>query len=231
MRHWLDECLQEHQNCRFSSASLPTRVVKIEGPEKVNLYVTRGEPEQYACLSHCWEHRSVLVTTHASLEQYTSGIDRDKIPKTFQDAISFTHRLGLRYLWIDSLCVVQDSLSNWRHEGTKMANISQGVRITLAAMTSKDASGGSFATAHSSHVSEGLQYKIPLGNPIPCILVSLSRIREIRCIRKHEAGRFKSAYCRNVMRYSRKRRSGGSVIKALHVNALAYGQTFYTTAA
>jgi hypothetical protein len=66
------------------------------------------------------------------------------LPLTFQDALELTRKLGLRYLWIDSLCIVQDDKEDWRHEGGKMANIYSKSNITFAATNSTSSEGGLF---------------------------------------------------------------------------------------
>ena len=62
----------------------------------------------YITLSHCWGNESPFTTQHSSMESRKQGIKLDELPKTFQDAICITRELGVKYLWIDSLCICQD---------------------------------------------------------------------------------------------------------------------------
>lgn len=105
VRLWLDECLSTHKQCRSQiSSQLPTRVLSIKGPTTVSLYQPEHEMAEYVCLSHCWGTASFLQTTERNLEHHLIQVPWAELPKTFQDAVSFTYALGIRYIWIDSLC-------------------------------------------------------------------------------------------------------------------------------
>jgi hypothetical protein len=93
-----------------------------------------------------------------------NGIDWHELPKTFQDAIIFTRALGINYLWIDSLCIVQDDLEDWRHEAAKMADIYESCYFTLAATHSHSDSGGCFAPSLS--LNKTVPIYIPNGDGI-----------------------------------------------------------------
>ncbi len=71
-----------------------------------------------------------------------SGLGIEELPKTFRDAVEITRRLNLRYLWIDSLCIVQDDPNDWEFEASRMASIYLNGYITLAASASPDCHGG-----------------------------------------------------------------------------------------
>ncbi|KAF9696992.1 hypothetical protein EKO04_004762 [Ascochyta lentis] len=157
VKAWLNECSEKHTRCRGVSPSvLPTRVLLIEGPENVRLVCSQGDTAPHACLSHCWGARPPLQTTISTYTQYQIGIPLAELPPTFKDAISFTYRLGIKYLWIDSLCILQDSLDDWLHEGSKMSRIYQNAHVTLAAVLSADSSGGLFVSSDPCHLSQDL---------------------------------------------------------------------------
>jgi hypothetical protein len=61
---------------------------------------------RYACLSYCWGSTQTLKTTTQTLEAHKSQIIWEDLPKTFKDAINYTLRLGINYLWVDSLCII-----------------------------------------------------------------------------------------------------------------------------
>jgi len=161
---WLTECDSEHERCHSITDRiapvLPTRVLEVRGPQSVRLYVT-GEGQErgfYACLSHCWGGVVPIRTTSKTLHHFeTRGIPWDAFPKTFQDAVDMTRRLGLRYLWIDSLCILQDDIDDWRHEGSKMAEIYSGSYITLAATSAPRSDAGLY---QSSSTHRGKDYYI-----------------------------------------------------------------------
>jgi hypothetical protein len=157
-RSWLYTCITKHVCYKTSNSTLPRRVLCIDGPSQVRLHISQGEMAPYACLSHCWgKSPSLLKTTTATLEEFQTRILWDKLPATFQDAIYFTHKLGVKYIWIDSLCIVQDSTEDWRHEGSVMANIYESALVTLAATKAPNSESGCFSVPNQeyrSHVME-----------------------------------------------------------------------------
>lgn len=73
-----------------------------------------------------------------------TGIPLSSPPKTFLDAIVVTKALGLRYLWIDSLCIIQDDEDDWLAESKTMGTLYERAVITLAASTAPDSTYGLF---------------------------------------------------------------------------------------
>lgn len=128
-----------------STPELPTRVIEI-GPtvEDCRLYESAGQHEHYVTLSHCWGRLEILTTTKQNLEEHKKHIDLKSLPQTFQDAISVTLHLGIRYLWIDSLCIVQNDPDDWAQESSKMGYIYHNSYLTIAATAAKDGSEGLF---------------------------------------------------------------------------------------
>ncbi|KAF3039152.1 hypothetical protein E8E12_004021 [Didymella heteroderae] len=80
------------------------------------------------------------MATKASWAKLTVNIPLGDLPSLFQDAIIITRQLGLRYLWIDSLCIIQDSLRDWETEAAKMASIYQNSYVTISATNASDSS-------------------------------------------------------------------------------------------
>jgi Heterokaryon incompatibility protein (HET) len=78
---------------------------------------------------------------------HKGGITWDKLPRTFQDAISFTRRLKIRYLWIDSLYIFQDDNKDWQRQASRMPSIYENSYVTLAAMASDSSNGVCFYKA------------------------------------------------------------------------------------
>ena len=100
---------------------------------------------QHICLSHCWGSYRPLKLEKATLEVFKSRISWNSLPLTFQDAISFARKLGVKYIWIDSLCVIQDDRDDWERESANMAAIYHGSLLTLAATKAESSSVGMFA--------------------------------------------------------------------------------------
>ncbi|KAJ4985659.1 hypothetical protein SVAN01_08834 [Stagonosporopsis vannaccii] len=154
VKSWLNVCSRDHIECQSKSQSpLPTRVILIEDSRHVRLVSSHGATAPYACLSYRWGTQCSIQTTRSSLDRFQKGIPWDNLPATFRDAISFVHRLGIRYLWIDSLCILQDSGDDWQHEGSKMARIYQGAIITIAAVLNSDPTEPLFRRSYSQHLS------------------------------------------------------------------------------
>jgi hypothetical protein len=108
----------------------------------------------YAALSYCWGPRpAFLKLTERSLKFLKDGISASRLPKTFQDAIHVTTTLGLRFIWIDALCILQDSEADWLKEAAMMGEIYSKSFITLAATASEDSEGGLFYNRSPSAVN------------------------------------------------------------------------------
>jgi hypothetical protein len=136
--------------------TLPDRVLKI-GHEPaalvgrdggfdagVKLYESRGEKATYAALSHRWGDEQplrLLLENHADFQR---GIAWSALPKTFQHAILFARKMGIHFIWIDSLAIIQDSKEDWLEQSGKMAAIYENATITLAATTSEGGRSGMF---------------------------------------------------------------------------------------
>jgi hypothetical protein len=102
---------------------------------------------RYACLSHCWGSNPLLRTTTANFEEHKAGISFNLLPKTFRDAIIVARKLDIQYIWIDSLCIIQDSKDDWERESANMAAIYQNCCITIAASNSRSSMDGCFVVA------------------------------------------------------------------------------------
>lgn len=153
IKSWIAECQREHPDCREkrkTPRSLPTRVLDVGDEEhEPYLYLTRGESAEYTALSHCWgppERRSKqLLTRRVSFSQHCNAISLESMPKTFRDAVVITRALGIRYLWIDSLCIMQDDSMDWEFESSRMAQVYRNALITLAADWASNSDDGCFS--------------------------------------------------------------------------------------
>ncbi|KAH7359698.1 heterokaryon incompatibility protein-domain-containing protein [Pyrenochaeta sp. MPI-SDFR-AT-0127] len=149
----LKTCVEQHVVCQNPKIpQLPKRVLAIvpTGESGVNVHLVEDQMEYapYAALSHCWGMHRTCVTTLETLEGHKRGIQWYSIPKTFQDAILFALRLNIRYIWVDSLCIIQDDPSDWEVESSKMADIYQHSYLTLAATASPSDSQGCYPEYH-----------------------------------------------------------------------------------
>jgi hypothetical protein len=91
------------------------------------------------------------LTKRVNLLANEKGIPLSELPMTFQDAISVTKALGIRYLWVDSFCIIQDDEKDWEAQASLMASIYENAYITLAAGASANDDGGFFAQSLEKH--------------------------------------------------------------------------------
>ena len=165
VRSWVHSCDQQHR-CVPSETQLPTRVLDIggnSGTHSINLVETQGQRGRYLTLSHCWGTSHRITTTSSTLQARKKGILISELPKTFQDAILIARYLQVQYLWIDSLCIIQDSYSDWEYQSSRMADVYAKSYLTIAASSSSDDSSGCFPsmttrfnTPHLSPEAESL---------------------------------------------------------------------------
>ncbi|KAL0264280.1 hypothetical protein SLS55_000227 [Diplodia seriata] len=172
-REWLSTCLNYHPSCtRTLSKStidetaepvLPTRVIDVAPPDgsaNVRLLEPMGGSGRYVTLSHCWgpRDRHPLTTTKATLPQHLTEISWHRLPKTFRDAITVVRALGFRYIWIDSLCIVQDDHHDWLRESEQMGMIYERAVLTIAACHATDSTEGCFFDRPPSRPAVQLPY-------------------------------------------------------------------------
>jgi hypothetical protein len=125
----------------------PSRLIAVRGHENpmVKLCETSvlvASRLHYLTLSHCWGAFVPLRLLGTNIAAFLEDIPFDSLPKTFQNAVEMTRNLGLHYLWIDSLCILQDSAQDWEVESNRMYEIYKHSYLNLAAVASENATGG-----------------------------------------------------------------------------------------
>ncbi|KAK0287551.1 hypothetical protein LTR91_003005 [Friedmanniomyces endolithicus] len=98
----------------------------------------------YATLSHCWGKVAALRMLESNHEEFLLDIKLSSLSRTFQDAIAVTRSLRIRYLWIDSLCIMQDSKEDWHNEAACMKDVYNNSCCNLAAANSENGTEGFF---------------------------------------------------------------------------------------
>lgn len=148
------DCLSVNSN-NLSYPELPTRILDIgSAAEHDTIRLVEGHDRcgHYAALSHCWG-LTRFVTTAQNLPDRLHKISVPEMPRTFQDAILVTRRIGIRYLWIDSLCILQEDPTNseaenraakvdFKIESSMMSEYYGNSYITIAADRSSSDSDG-----------------------------------------------------------------------------------------
>jgi len=143
---WLTDCRKNHQNCPDTAVppALPSRVLdvgSISSPT-CRLVQTEGVPGHYAALSHCWGGPISPLLDKNTLEPFQREIPLTSLPANFYDAIVITRQLAIQYLWIDSLCIVQDSAEDWESESAVMGDIYRRSLVTISALDSAHSRAG-----------------------------------------------------------------------------------------
>ncbi|PMD20650.1 HET-domain-containing protein [Hyaloscypha hepaticicola] len=131
---------------------LPKRVIYIGRTDTTSdpyLLETDNEIGAWVALSHCWGQGASFTTTTTNLLERKRGIPFADFPATFQDAITISRRLGIKNLWIDSLCIIQDSASDWLEQSRQMKQVYSNAIVTLVAEASEDSHSGIFTSANA----------------------------------------------------------------------------------
>ncbi|KAH7398605.1 heterokaryon incompatibility protein-domain-containing protein [Pyrenochaeta sp. MPI-SDFR-AT-0127] len=145
LREWLEDCTLRHGNHADHfrlDPKLPTRVLDVGDRAKLRLRCTEGEKGTYIALSHRWGEAVTFSTTRENIREFCQEIEMDQLPKTFQDAVEVTQELGIRYLWIDSLCIIQNDREDWERESKRMESVFTSAYCTIAATSAKNCTEG-----------------------------------------------------------------------------------------
>lgn len=183
LRLWLSDCDSNHQlSCKpmhrangsgeSSTARLPTRLIEVgsEGVPTVFLRETKKlteisekKPVKWIALSHKWGERH-FSTTQSNLKSHKQGLDLDGLPPTFRDAVLVTRALGLKYLWIDSICIIQGDDGDFETEAKSMEDVYSGAYCIIAASRATNHYSG-FLQPRIKRNYVGLKREEKNGNP------------------------------------------------------------------
>lgn len=166
---WLENCLRNHSKCRAAQHGFtPSRLLQLDcfpGSQDIRLVEfgsnarPRSAPVSYAALSHCWgmPGRLPIKTLKENLSKHLERIRFGDLSRTFQDAVQVARGLQLSYLWIDSLCIVQDDTEDWIREAEQMANVYRESVCTISALSADGGDSGCRVNACGEPV-EQLRY-------------------------------------------------------------------------
>ncbi|KAH6681577.1 heterokaryon incompatibility protein-domain-containing protein, partial [Halenospora varia] len=170
-KNWIRTCLYSHTSCnRQASKSLqrPTRLIflGVENSREMRIveqeYISRSV--KYMTLSHRWGDANRAQLTISNYSDFKQGISKEYLPKAFFDAMEMARRLGIFYLWIDCLCIIQDSSADWNHESSNIADIYAGSWCNLAATCAVDDRQSLHVERNPPEI-EGCVIKDSLGEP------------------------------------------------------------------
>jgi hypothetical protein len=146
---WIKHTLKGRRRTR---SWLPTRLLDVRDIHTEGRVLLRHskdlsehEHTQFIALSHCWGKLHIPTLLQSDLsERMARGWKVKELPRTFGEAIDVTFNLGISYIWIDSLCIIQDSETDWNHEAALMASIYRDAFCTIAAVDAVNGEGGLF---------------------------------------------------------------------------------------
>ncbi|KAK4449773.1 heterokaryon incompatibility protein-domain-containing protein, partial [Podospora aff. communis PSN243] len=155
----IDQCIKTCNHHVLFRGFIPSRLLFVgddgssDSPPQPRL-VSRGEVMaslswvssvsnvlRYAALSYCWgpeadAHKQCKTTRQSLAEHSTRGIDTSYLSPVVRDAATVTRQLGLSYLWVDSLCIVQDDERDWRDEAALMGLVYSNAHVTIVNLAS-----------------------------------------------------------------------------------------------
>jgi hypothetical protein len=168
IRNWLLSCVSQHSKCKPTIAGqrLPKRLLHVNpflDSDDIQLVETESisDRPEYVTLSHCWglPEKRPLLTTLATLMDRKKRIKFADLPLTFKDAVNICRDIDHEFLWIDSLCIVQDDSDDWAEQADKMAFIYGGSYVTLAALSSADGTQGCRVSPRAAYKGKLSRYQ------------------------------------------------------------------------
>jgi len=143
---WLNYCRNNHTKCRGAQSQfVPSYLIQIQRDPGWTLKLLEMKYQAcvpYAALSYCWGSGDNYVTTRATLPAHMDHLDFSALPRSIQDAVITCHSLGLHYLWVDALCIVQDDDERKGEEISKMDEVYSEATITICASRAEDVHQG-----------------------------------------------------------------------------------------
>lgn len=179
IKHWIDSCLGDHSECSNARTAnwIPKRLLEInDGENSLTIRLVESSESnlwigtKFAALSHVWgdvKASPPLRLRSSNISRLQNGIREFELPKTFLDAAHVCVCLGIRYLWIDSLCIIQDSLDDWREQALLMHRVYGYALITIVATSARSCHDGflqrSIDLLHTAEVA----YSVPVAGEQP----------------------------------------------------------------
>jgi hypothetical protein len=146
---WLANCFNNHAQCSPTVPGcqiLPRRLLNVGDENKDPFLVepaANSHPGRWVALSYCWGGEPSMRLTKENIGRLKQGIALNRFDATIRDAILVTRALGITYLWVDALCILQDHDSrDWNEQSSKMTAIYGGSTLTIVAANSNSVMQG-----------------------------------------------------------------------------------------
>ncbi|PNP80968.1 hypothetical protein FNYG_05435 [Fusarium nygamai] len=171
---WYEACSGSHAMCqrlRSSPRFAPSRLMHIGSGDtwKLCLYPQDiTDPPEYMTLSYRWAKTPSISLSNSNFEVLRKGAPTSQLPKTFREAeaITVARRFFIRYLWIDSLCIIQNSSEDWARESLQMHLVYAYSACTISATASEGPDEGLFRLRTAEETLVG-HIKVPFADGIP----------------------------------------------------------------
>jgi hypothetical protein len=134
VNHWVTHCDKNHAEFTLAGP-LPTRILDLgeTTDSKIKLVEKKGLTAKYITLSYQWGGMVCLITERKTLAERLADIQWEILPQTFKDTVIICRHLKIRYLWIDSLCVIQGDADDWQIEAAQMGEYYAKAYLTISA--------------------------------------------------------------------------------------------------
>lgn len=160
VHQWIEMCNMNHPKCQRRTLQRPdhppfSRIIDVGSEDQSPRLVEDKDFRRcpiYVTLSHCWGKVQPLELNSSNLDDLKKEIPWQKLPKTFADAIQFSRSIGVEFLWIDSLCIKQDSNADWEQQAKAMGDIYRSSYLNIAATGAVDSNGGLFHKRDESSI-------------------------------------------------------------------------------
>lgn len=145
-RAWITRCATSDTECKEKNHFVPTRLLHItnNGTQANVIDASQYRYHGYIALSHTWGGGISYRLMRENYETLAENIKVSELPQNFQDAIAITVKLNFSHIWIDSLCIIQDSVEDWKKEAVTMGDVYANAACTISATASQDSTGGCF---------------------------------------------------------------------------------------
>ena len=142
----MSDCFNTHEDCPQNlPADLPARLVQVSSlgePLSARLREFHGQKGYYCALSYCWGGDQFHKTLSERYSQYKRELPYKNLPRTIIDAFEVTRSMGLKYIWIDSLCIIQDDDKDKQTHMANMMHIYQNTQFTISVTSGSSATQG-----------------------------------------------------------------------------------------
>ncbi|KAI1841465.1 hypothetical protein JX266_012305 [Neoarthrinium moseri] len=149
---WMTTCFNSHPQCKLPERPIsyrPTRLLKLDNAHTFRLVLGAECPStlQYVALSHRWGTtviKRLLQLLQSTVEHLSREQPVENLPKTFREAVDIAQHFGVDYIWIDRLCIFQDSPEDWQREASTMQDVYRNAVFSISALGAKDDEDGCF---------------------------------------------------------------------------------------